>query len=52
MTEGAKFLKKKKKKMAARIWAKISPKTRFLQFSQVWFGSLVFRDTAYNDSLQ
>ena len=50
MTEGAKFFGEKK--MAARIWAKIRPKTRFLQFSQVWFGSLVFLGTAYSDSLQ
>ena len=46
MTDEAKFLKKN-----WRIWAKIGPKTRFFcHFLK--FGSLVFLETAYCDSLQ
>ena len=39
------IFKKKKKKMAVRIWvkwAKIGPETRFVAISQVWFISFLF----------
>ena len=41
VTNEARFLKKKKK-LAARIWAKIRPETLgFLLFSQIWFTSFL-----------
>ena len=49
MTDGARFLKKKKK-MAARIGPKGSKTSFFCHFLK--FGSLVFLEIAYNDNLQ